>query len=147
MSAVGRVNLSFVDRALNTLRKPDLRPAWKEARKPLRDDIREHRRQQVGPDGAWAPRAAATKARAGLGRGRPRKLLGKLPNALMTLSDRSRVALRSRVAWSDVHTKGGTVGRGSKLPARPFLWASGKALGVIAGIVTRHLASIFRKGR
>lgn len=141
-----RVNLTFAERALIALRRPDLRPAWKEARKPLRADIREHRRKQEGPEGTWPARAAATKQRAGR-HGRPRRLLGRLPTALTTLSDRRRVAMRSRVAWSDVHRTGGVVGRGSRLPRRDFLWASGNVLDTIAGIVSRYLATRFRRGR
>jgi phage gpG-like protein len=140
-----KVNLGPLDRVLNTMRKPDLRPAWKEARKPLRADIREHRKQRTGPSGSWAPRASSTRIRAASGR-RARPILGKLPTALTTLSDRRRVAMRSRVAWSDVHQKGGTVGHGARIAARPFLWASDKVLGVIAGIVTKTLAKIFAKG-
>lgn len=141
-----RVNLSLVDRVLNGLRSPDLRPAWKEARKPLRADIRDHRRKQEGPDGTWAPRAAATRTRSKSGR-RARPMLGKLPTALQTLSDRNRVAMKSRVAWSDVHQTGGTVGRGSKLPPRPFLYASEKALEIIADLVVKYLARAFRGER
>lgn len=140
-----RVNLGPLQRAFNTLRRPDLRPAWKEARKPLRADIRDHRKKQEGPDGTWSPRAAATKARSGKN-GRARRLLGKLPTALTTLSDRRRVALRSRVAWSDVHRTGGTVGHGARVPARDFLWASGQVLETIAGIVAKHLAKRWKRG-
>ncbi len=139
-----RVSLGFFERALNTLRNPDLRPAWKEARVPLRADIADHRKQQAGPDGAWAPRSISTRTRStSKRRSRPRKMLGKLPTALQTISDRRRVAMKSRVAWSDVHTTGGTVGHGAKLPPRPFLWASDKVLGSIAGLITKHLAKLW----
>lgn len=138
-----RVNLGLVDKALLALRKPDLRPAWKEARQPLRRDIADHRKQQKGPDGVWSPRAASTKERAQYGRKRPRKILGRLPTALQTVSDRQRVAMRSRVAWSGVHQDGGRVGRGAKIPARPFLWASALALDAVAAIVARHLGKLW----
>lgn len=137
-----KVNLGLLDKALNSLRKPDLRPAWKEARQPLRRDIADHRKQQAGPDGTWPARAASTKERARYG-GRPRKILGRMPTALQTLSDRRRVAMKSRVAWSAVHQEGGTAGRGSKIPARPFLWASELVLDAVAQIVVRHLKKLW----
>lgn len=141
-----RVNLSLVNRALNTLRKPDLRPAFKLARKPLRDDIRDHRRKRQSPGGSWAPRAASTRVRAA-GAKRSRPLLGKLPTALATKVSRQSLRSISRVPWSDVHRTGGTVGHGAKLPGRDFLWASGQALGAIAGLVSAHLAKLFRGER
>lgn len=139
------VKLSFVERALNTLRKPDLRPAWKLAKVPLREDIRDHRKRQEGPGGTWPARAAATKERAGRN-GRARRLLGRLPTALTIQSTRAMVAARSRVAWSDVHRTGGTVGRGSSLPVRDFLWASKDALELIALIVQARLEQLFGRG-
>lgn len=141
------VDLTFVERALNTLRRPDLRPAWKEARKPLREDIKAHRKAQEGPGGSWPGRSPLTARRAGAKRKRrPRKLLGKLPTALQTKSDRARVAMISRVRWSAVHQDGGTAGHGARIPARPFLWASDGVLKAIAGIVSAHLAKLFAKG-
>lgn len=140
-----RVDLRFVERVLNTLRRPDLRPAWKEARKPLREDIRDHARKRQGPSGSWSPRAAVTRERAGHN-GRARRELGRLASAQTTLSDRRRVAMRSRIAWSDVHRTGGAVGHGAKLPARDVWWASDKVLGTIAGIVSAFLAHTFAKG-
>lgn len=140
-----KLNLGFLEKALNTLRRPDLRPAWKEARIPLREDIKDHRARQAGPGGSWAPRSGASRTGAKRKPGskrkpRQRKLLGKLPTALTTISDRRRVAMKSRVAWSDVHTTGGTVGHGAKIPPRPFLWASDKVLTTIAALVSKALA-------
>lgn len=137
-----RVNLGLLDRFVATLRKPDLRPAWKEARKPLRADIRDHRKKRSGPSGTWAARSANTRIKR---KGRTRQMLGNLPTALSTIMDRRRIALKSRVAWSDVHQTGGRVGHGAKLPARPFLWASDRVLTEIAAIVTRTLQRIIGK--
>ncbi len=139
-----RVDLGPLDRVLNALRKPDLRPAWNEAKKPLRADIADHRNRQKGPDGSWAPRASSTRLRsAGKRRGRPRKILGKLPTALITKSDRRKIAMASRVPWSEVQRSGGTVGHGARIPARNFLYASENVLWVIAGIIGRHLKKIW----
>lgn len=138
------VNLTLVERLVVGLRNPDLRPAWKLARAPLRADIRDHRRTKSGPGGAWTPRAASTKARNAYG-GRPRALLGKLPTALQTMSDRRRVAMQSRVDWSEIHKSGGTAGHGSRIPARDFLWVSQDTLDVVAVIVSAHLQKLANK--
>lgn len=140
-----KVNLGLVDRLLSSLRRPDLRPAWKEAKQPLRRDIRDHRQKREGPSGSWAARAASTKERARYG-DRPRRILGRLPTALQTIATRRSVAMKSRVAWSEVQRSGGAVGRGSRIPARDFLWASGLALDAIAQIVARHLERIWKRG-
>lgn len=143
-----KVDLGPLKRAFNTLRRPDLRPAWKEARQPLRADIASHRNQRRGPDGAWAPRASSTSVRAASKRkGRPRLLLGKLPTALQTKSDRRRVAMISRVKWASVHRDGGIAGHGSRIPKRDWLWASKAALDVIGSIVSKHLGKLWRAAR
>lgn len=134
-----RVEIGALNRVLIAMRKPDLRRAWREARLPLRNDIKDHRQKRTGPSGSWAPRAASTKERDRT-RGRSRRaLLGKLPTALQTLSDNRSVAMKSRVAWSDVHQKGGTAGHGAKEPKREFLYASNLAMQAIGYILTRHL--------
>ncbi len=137
-----RVNLGMLDRAWVALRNPDLRPAWKESRKPLRQDQRDHAKQQAGPGGAWAPRASSTKVRAASGRRRSRKLLGRLPTALTSRSDRKRVIIRSLVKWSISHWRGERVGHGARLPARVFLWVSDRATETVSGIVARHVAKM-----
>lgn len=142
------VKLSLVERALNTLRKPDLRPAWKEARAPLREDIKDHRKKKEGPDGTWAPRASSTNQRRMSSRkGRPRNILGRLPTALKTQSDRRRVAMISRVKWSGAQQDGDVVGHGARLPARVFLWASDHVVEVISAIVVKTLAAAFGKAK
>jgi len=139
-----RVDLGFFQRARVQLAKPDLRPAWKESRKPLRADQRDHAKKQSGPDGAWAPRASSTKTRTS-GRKRQRKLLGRLPAALTSKYDRRKFTLRSLVKWSLAHWQGGRVGHGAVLPARVFLYASDSVLGTVSGIVARHVAKIFER--
>lgn len=133
-----RVNLASVHRALEKLGNVDLRPAWVPARRALRKDVREHRDRREGPGGAWASRASSTQARAGQ-RGRARRPMGRLPTATYSVTSHDRLALRSRARWSDVHQRGGTVGHGARLPARPFLWASPAVVREIATAVERHL--------
>ena len=142
--ASARVDLGFLTRARLALRTPDLRPAWKESRKPLRADQREHAKKQQGPDGTWASRASSTKVRAASGR-RRRKPLGRLPAALTTRFDRRRLIVRSLVAWSDAHNSGARVGHGAKIPRRTFLWASDKVLEIAAGAIARTVAKAFER--
>lgn len=128
------VDLTAVDRGLAALRAraADLAPAFRDLRKPLRVDIREHARAKEGPDNAWPAKSPFTlererraRARAGRKRG-GRRLLGRLPGALTIAADRTRVIAVSKARWSSVHQDGGKVGRGARVPARPFLWVSGK---------------------
>ena len=141
-----QVDLSFLDRARAVLRSPDLRPAWKLIRKPVRADLRQHARKQEGPGGAWTPMSSRTKGRARSGRKRPRKLLGRLPGALTTKLERKRLLVMSQVAWSAVHQDGGRVGRGARVPARPFLWASDKVLELAGKVIAKGLAYLIEVG-
>lgn len=136
------VDLSRIDRVWVALRNPDLRPAFKESRKPLRQDQRDHAKKQAGPGGSWPPRASSTKVRAAAGRRRKKKLLGRLPTALTTKHDRKKLVMRSLVRWSLVHWQGGRAGHGARIPARVFLWASEHALETVSGVVARHVAKL-----
>lgn len=140
-----RVDLGFLRRARMALRSPDLRPAWKELRKPLRADQREHAKKQEGPDGSWPARASSTKVRAASGRRRKRKLLGRLPTALSVRHDRRRLLIASLAKWSDVHNQGGRAGHGARIPRRTFLWASDRVLELAAGVVSRVVAKAFEE--
>lgn len=144
--ASARVDLSFMDRARVALASPDLRPAWKELRKPVRADIRQHARKQEGPDATWPAMGARTKARARAGRKRPRKLLGRLPSALTTKLERRRMLVRSLVKWSAVHAEGGRAGKGAKIPARPWLWISGQTMEHAARVIAKGLAYLIEVG-
>ena len=147
---VARMKLGWVEVALGALRRVDLRPAWKAARKPLRADQRAHAKRQEGPSGAWPGRSPLTAVRRGTGSGkrkRPRKLLGRLPGALTSKATRTSVTVIARAKWSAIHQDGGTAGYGARIPARPFLWASDHVLEVISGIVARGLRVAFEKAR
>ncbi len=137
------VNLDGVERAFGRARTADLRPAFAMARKPLRDDQREHAKKQEGPDGSWAPRKSATRQRAQSRRNRrPRKLLGRLPGAIAVKAERDRVIGRSLVKWSGVHQDGGVAGRGARISARPFMWPSGAVVERVAGILADYVAKV-----
>lgn len=136
-----RVDLGFLDRARALLTRPDLRPAWREVRKPFRADLADHRKRREGPDGPWAPRASSTKTRTS-GRKRARRLLGRLPTAIVVKTDRGKLTATSRVRWSAIHQDGGRAGHGARIPARTFLWASERFLELAGGAVARRIARL-----
>lgn len=124
------------------LARPDLRPVWKEARKPLREDIKSHRKAQSGEDGKWPQRAASTRERMGR-RAARRQLLGKLPAGFGTSSDRRRLAMKWHAKWSGSHNEGDVVGRASsRLPKRDFAWVSRSAIELVAGMVAAFVAKL-----
>lgn len=112
----------------------DLSPLYRALKKPLKNDQTNHQRTRTGPDGAWAPRSASTTARGRSARKGAKgkvvrkriagNLLGKLPRAVKYEATGNFVRGTSRVAWGLVHQEGGKAGRGSVIPARPFLWMS-----------------------
>jgi phage gpG-like protein len=101
-----------------------LAPAFAALKKPLRLDQRDHSKKRLGPSAMWAPRAPSTIERARHGGRHLRKPLGRLTGAVSYTADATAVRGTSRVLWSGVHQDGGTVGRGSRIPSRPFLWIS-----------------------
>ena len=121
------------------LRNPDLRDAWKAARKPLMDDQRDHSKRAEGPDGPWAPRSSATKTRSSA-RKRKRKPLGRLPLANKTTIERLKMTMVDPIKWSGSHQEGDTVGHGARLPARVFRWVSATAGEKVAAIVAKGIA-------
>jgi len=109
-------------RAFERLKRVDGRKVFRESKKPLRVDLREHAKAQSAPDGRWSPIASSTKER----RGRRRRLLGRLPTAIAITSGVDFVRAVSRAKWSRIHQDGGTAGHGSRIPQRTFMWASKK---------------------
>jgi phage gpG-like protein len=98
------VDLRRVERGLrDVLRRAERAgPFFRDERKPLREDQREH----------------ATTRRA---RGR-RRLLGKLLTAVSYRPSADALRAESRIPWSGVHQHGGRAGRGAQIPARTFLY-------------------------
>lgn len=120
-----------------------LGPAFRELKRPLRLDQRAHSKKREGPSAIWAPRAASTMARLRAGGRRARKPLGKLTGAVAYTADATAVRGTSRVLWSGVHQDGGAVGRGARLPARPFLWISDDLLGIAENTLGRALVRAY----
>lgn len=141
--AVSGVDMRDVMRGLDAIyaRGRDTRPVLASLRVPARRDQAAHGKAQSGPDGRWKPRAASTtegrsKRRRKI---RRRRLLGRLSTAVVTRVERGGLLVQSQIAWSEVHQSGGTVGRGAKIPARPFLWWSQEILDEVAARITDHL--------
>lgn len=140
------VDITAVDRGIDALTAAarDLSPAYKALRKPLRADQAEHAKRREGPAGKWAPKSAMTiererRARARAGKKRGRRVLGKLPSAIAVRADKNKVVAFSRVRWSSVHNDGGPAGRGARIAARTFLWASDKLKATAREIFVKHI--------
>jgi len=117
---------------------------------PTRIDQRQHHQAERAPSARWpalAPStiernkyARATKGRKraiGKGRGQRwrkslgrisavmgRKLLRRLPGAILASVTSRSLIWRSRVGWASVHQFGGRAGNGARIPQRQFLWIS-----------------------
>lgn len=120
------------------LRGKSMRPVFLKLKKPFREDVKAHQKDRRGPDGPWAPRAESSKRRdrnaktqkngksvRKFKRRRKGRLLGKLPTSGVSFkSGGDSISGASKIPWASVHQYGGTVGRGSVIPARPFLFFS-----------------------
>ena len=121
--------LAKLDRAAR-----DQSPLFRALKRPMKDDQRNHQKLKMGPDGPWPARSKLTKERGrfkrkGASGVTTRKrlapnLLGKLSTSISLASSARNVIAASKIPWSMVHQEGGKVGRGSVLPARPFMWMS-----------------------
>lgn len=163
------VNLDFaeLDRAIETLeqRAARLGPAFRELRKPFRGDQHGHARGEEGPGGKWPARSPLTEARR-LARNRgvrmtkamkvialkkptkratPRRILGRLPGAVMYKVGELFIRATSRAKFGGAHQKGATVGRGSKLPARMFLWISDGLLSTARDVLGNYVVKGWKK--
>lgn len=71
------------------------------------------------------------------------KVLGKLAGSIKAKLGGGELVVSSRVPWAGVHNEGGQVGRGAKIPARPFLFVENEDLEVLGQIMlTRAIASL-----
>lgn len=141
------VELGDVDKGLAAMerRARELGPVMKSLVKPLRDDQRNHKRAQSGPDHGWAPRSAATVAAAHGKRKLARSILGRLPSATSYKTTPTSVTGTSKVAWSLAQQEGGRVGHGAQLPAREFLWISDEMMELADHEITGVMIKAFGK--
>lgn len=139
------VDLGDVEEGLAAMehRARALGPTLHSLAKPMKDDQRNHKVAKEGPDGAWPARAASTIARAHGKRKLPRSPLGRLPTAVKWDVGPSSISGTSKVRWSGAHQDGDRVGRGSKLPARPFLWLSDEFVNLARGELAGALVAAY----
>jgi phage gpG-like protein len=161
-----KVDLGDFQRGIRAMRRRAalLGPVFRELRPALRRDQTEHARRQEGPQGKWPKRAASTMgrvdARASVRvtrrkdkksgkrvtrRVKQTKPLGTLPRTVKAKAEADRVYAKSPVPWALAHQLGERVGRGVKLPARPFLWISDKLLRKAGELIEKRLADAWRK--
>lgn len=140
------VDLGDVERGLAAVERSgrDLTPAFRELKKPMREDQKDHGKRQRGPFGTWARRKPSTLAfYRSRGKGRIPRPLGRLSTAVTYTASRFGVFGESRAKWSDVHMTGGVVGKGARLRARPFLWMATKFLDLAERSIERRLLSAY----
>lgn len=151
------LNLGGADRLFRNLVRAggDLRPVFRAIRKDVKQDLQEHFARQQGPNGSWPARDPDTVARIIGKRGliqrgkrkgqftkrsqrRVANQLGRLKYAWRYDYNRQALTASNLVPWAIVHQEGGAAGR-SKIPARPFAWASPPLVGIFRSAVLRHL--------
>jgi phage gpG-like protein len=153
------IDLTAVDQRLANIetRGKRARPAFRELRAPLRADQRSHAKGQQGPNGSWPARSQLTEsrrkahaknARANKKRLHPKKfktrpipkrILGRLPGALLLEAGDLFVKAVSRVPWSGVHQDGGNAGKRAKIPERTFLWLSDAIVAKAREVLLKHV--------
>jgi phage gpG-like protein len=122
-------------------------------RKPMKSDQLDHAKTKKNSDGSpWAPRAAWRVQKRGKHAGKPkrrkgrtRQLLGRLtsPSTWQRTGRTWSAGYRSRADFSGVQQDGGKVGRGSKIPAREFLYFSDKFMDEASEIVGAAMVKSF----
>ena len=149
VSVSATIDIGDVEKGLDAMerRAHTLGPVFNALKKPMRDDIAEHRKAKTGPDGAWAPRSAATIAAAHGKRKLARNILGRLPTAVSYKATSFSLIGESKVKWSGVQQDGGRVGRGSVLPAREFLWIGDSLLVIAESVIADAMLTAYGGGR
>lgn len=145
MIEVREIDLGEVERSFDAMKRRgrELGQAFRVLKPEMRADQRDHAARREGPEGSWPPLAQSTLAkRASLGRLR-RRPLGRLTSAVTYTASKDGVVARSRVPWSGAHQEGAVVGRGSRLPARPFLWLSDRLIERAKEILARVVTDAF----
>lgn len=142
------LRLDDVERGLVAMHQRGLRPIMQVLKAPLKVDQLDHAQHQRGPEGAWPARAASTMREYAKPSNRRllKKPLGKLSTQVSYKTTSHSAIAESRVAWSLAQQDGAVVGRGSKLPPRPFLWISDQMLELASTIMTGQLADAFGGG-
>lgn len=160
------LDLGELEEAFRRLKRKarNFRDAFRAFRPELNQDIRAHFENRTGPSATWAPRAPSSIERMLAGGGRVRRgkrkgqvkkraqrrldnQLGRLKYALQFTVTGSYIEVRSRVPWGTIHQTGGTAGKGARIPARPFLWASAAKVELLRRMVVKELKAAIRGRR
>lgn len=148
-------------------RADTLASVFQALKRPARQDQEDHAQKAMGSDGPWPRRAQATldklnerAARVVVSRRKRRNWnrgtqvtirttkrrvastpLGILPKAIRYSARGDALVAKSAIArgWGSAHQQGATVGRGSRLPAREFLWFSDRFLEVMTEAIELHV--------
>lgn len=168
-----RVNLADVDQAIRESKAlaGELGRVFRALKPWAKRDQLDHAARTQGPDGPWPARARATlerrqqrsrvvvtrrqttRARKGAGAGaaivtRQRAIwpLGTLPRSIRYRAERDALRASAGVDWAQAHIDGAIVGRGSKLPARDYLWFSDPFLDMVAATIEDFVIAPWRGG-
>lgn len=136
-----------------------LEAVFRKLRQPMRRDQADHAREEAGPDGPWPARTTKARTRKMFAKVRRRKgqpaqaevfrftgLLGVLPDVIQVKAIGATVFARSPIKWAKAHADGDVVGRGSTLPARPFLYVSEKLGELATEMIGDHLEDAWDGG-
>lgn len=74
------------------------------------------------------------------------QLLGSIANSFQITWDKTTWAMRSEIPWAGAHEVGATVGHGSKLPKREFLYWTPADLQKFSELAQAHFVKQFEKG-
>lgn len=141
MSITFKVDVGGVQQLLNEIKARGVRPGavLSTFRGPARADQMDHGREARGPSGPWQPRATAPASKKKRAKMRRRRLLGRLSSAVNTSVRGGKLVVESQIKWAGVHQRGGTAGRGARIPAREFLWWSEDVLDFFAKQIADYL--------
>lgn len=142
-----RVDMGGVLRLFDRVKRRDQRRVFRDARKPVRVDLRDHAKAQSDPKGRWPGLAASTlERRARGGRRSRRKLLGRLPGAYKLEHGPGFVRATAVVKWSPAHARGLRVGHGARLQARRWMWISRNLRRTVARMLRAEVMRAWRGG-
>jgi len=162
------IDLTGWDQSLQNIKVAahDLRPVFRDFKPVLKQHMAEHFERRQAEDGGWPGWSQSYLDRVLQSKGvrlrrtrRGRRLLPggltkrgakRLKNMLGRLKDlgirvrQSYMEVFSPVEWANAHRLGETVGKGSHLPAREFLWVSGALVNELGRRLVLFLAKAVR---
>jgi phage gpG-like protein len=120
-----KVNDARVIRGLAKLEKAgkDMRPVFRQLKRPLIDDLKAIAASEQGPDGPW-PSLSVSAARRRKKSQFP-QMLGEMahkPGNTVVSQRKQSIRARNKVGFSGMHQEGYTTPTGGKVPARPFMY-------------------------